>query len=151
MASRLILIQDIETEFFIVDFRKISYLLENIEGLNKLFLIDFEIDERYINRNSVEKKRIYKEEDRITIYKFLKQSPIEINLVLNNISLVSELLILLIENFEDSEINSKLYVERFIQKSLSDNDWFELLRKIKLINKFLRIMSFSISISIESN
>jgi hypothetical protein len=144
--SKLIIKQDIETEFFVSDLRKISYLLEKIESINKCILIDLELHESYFNKSQKEKKKIYTENDRVEIQLFLKQSPIEIHLILKNLTLLSELLLMLIENIEDSQINSKIYFERLTNKTLSDNDWYDLIKKIKLIKKIIRIMNFSITL-----
>lgn len=136
--------QEVDSQFYVSDLRKISYLLEHIEGFNKMMVVDLEIDEKYSNKESKVKARIFKSEDRISIESFVKQSPIEIKLLANQFHLYAELMLFLIENFENSQFNSKAYIEGFIQREISNGEWIQLMERIAKIKYFLRLLNITI-------
>lgn len=136
---------DSSNEFYISKLRSIYYLLGNIESLHKMFLIDYELVDTYKDFSEQIKKKIYNEKDKIVIKKFVKNSPLEIELIVNHLSITFEIFSILLEIQEDKNENIKMTIENLIGKNINDDKWKKMIYKMHEINRILRILNLSLN------
>jgi hypothetical protein len=129
---------------YVTDLRKLSYLMEHLEGLNKFLLVNLELDQEYKNLNLKQKQKRYRLKDRLQISKVAKQSPIEIEVIVNSLQFTIELFLVINDFFEGYELELRMKFEKLINRPLTSDEWKSLLYRYKQVKKFLQFLKITL-------
>lgn len=132
--------QSIEVPCFASDIRKLAYLFENLEGLNKGLLVKCGLDSKYRELNKTQQNKLYRTEDRIQIIRLSKQSPLEIDILFTSLKHSIEIGSIFIEMIGQSEVDIRLNLESILTRKMSDDEWIEIYKRFKAILKIMRLL-----------
>jgi hypothetical protein len=125
----------------------LAYLLENLDGLNKVLIIKFGLDSKYRELNKTQQNKLYRIEDRIQVIRLSKQSPLEIEILFTSLKNSLEISAILLESLGDSEDRIKLNLEAIINSSISDENWIIIYKRFMNIRRVIRLLNFTLIIN----
>lgn len=139
--------QSIEVPCFSSDIRNLAYLLENLEGLNKVLLVKCGLDPKYQEQNKSQQNKLYRSEDRIQIIRLSKQSPLEIEILFTSLKHSIEIGSIILEMIGQSEGEIRVNLESILHRRISDDEWTGIYLRFKAIEKIMRLLKLTLIIN----